>query len=320
MKRFKLRTFLPLVSLLLVGCSELFDFTIKVTLHYENGQESDTYIVDRGYDIRKFGKPEKENSVFSAWYYDEELLLKLSSNRVYRSTDLYAAYDLDLELISNKIQSETLSSTITVEVDNQIIDKPYFLTAQGSGVVFYKDTNDYYYALTNNHVTVAPKEYEVMQTLSIRDHDNQSYPALKVHELNTYDLAIVKFYSPKNYHLPKLEEKTIKQNRDVIAIGSPNGQINTVTYGKTLLLDVVGVNEDTYLSNVTFPVLIHTAKIDHGSSGGPLFDYKLDLVGINYASGKSGSKDISITVPTTKVIEYLKLVENEEGVDFGDLT
>ena len=53
---------------------------------------------------------------------------------------------------------------------------------------------------------------------------------------------------------------------------------------------------------------VHTAPLDHGSSGGALINYELKLVGINYAMGNSEGADMEfgLAIPLDKVIAFLE--------------
>ena len=57
------------------------------------------------------------------------------------------------------------------------------------------------------------------------------------------------------------------------------------------------------MSNVTFEVVYHNAFINNGSSGGPLLDANLRVVGVNYAGNSSG---IGYAIPAVKVNEFLR--------------
>lgn len=310
--------YFPLLALLLTSCGQIFDLNIKVSLIFDNGEPTKQYTVSTGYALRDFGVPTKTNSVFTGWYRDEDLTEKYYGSRVFSSMTLYAAYSLNQKEIEKKIEEETIYSVFTIEVTNMVKNSNHAYTSQGSGVVFYKEEN-MYYAFTNNHVVVKPIEYEVTQSISVIDADDSRFTAEKIHELNDFDLAIVKFTSSSNYVIPNIEKMPMKANRDVVAIGSPLGVKNVVTLGKSKMITSAPPGKETYLSNIDFPVIVHTAKIDNGSSGGPLFDYKLDLVGINYATGTLNKREVSLSIPVDKMLEYIDIAKEEVGATLDGL-
>ena len=57
------------------------------------------------------------------------------------------------------------------------------------------------------------------------------------------------------------------------------------------------------MSNVRFDVMTHTAYINHGSSGGPLLNSELKVVGVNFAGSETAEKGCA--VPAEKVAEFL---------------
>ena len=72
--------------------------------------------------------------------------------------------------------------------------------------------------------------------------------------------------------------------------------------------------ETTLISNVTFNVIVHSAYINSGSSGGALVDENLKLVGINFASAsiESTSKYLyTYAIPASKAKEF---INNYEGL------
>lgn len=298
-----------MTGLLLVGCGDITDNRIMIFLHLDNGQQPLKVDIKPGTLLSDLEIPTRVNSVFDKWYKDVDLQEEYPTLKIYNPIQLYAGYKLDQPGVENLIYADILESVVTVEVHNQVLLETTKMIAQGSGVIFHRD-GGYYYALTNNHVTVEPQEYDVAQTIFIYDDDqNIAYPAEKIHELNDYDLAIVKFYSPETYNIPHISLDPLHLNRDVVAIGTPEGAYNTITYGKTRAFGTVSVSDQPYLSNVEFPVIVHSAEINHGSSGGPLFDYKFDIVGINFASGESDSDGpLSVAIPSEKIIEYFEIV------------
>jgi len=94
---------------------------------------------------------------------------------------------------------------------------------------------------------------------------------------------------------------------EMIALGSPSGQLNAITLGKVLKYSVITiVSADAEKSNVLFPVIWHTAPMDNGSSGGVIVNHELEIIGVNYAAAsKNGEFVNGLAVPVTKVLEFL---------------
>lgn len=91
--------------------------------------------------------------------------------------------------------------------------------------------------------------------------------------------------------------KGLKKGEDVVAIGSPLGQKNTVSTGVLSgrwYNDVSGVDE-----------LQFTAPISQGSSGGALFNNGGEVVGITSATLSNG-QNLNLAIPIEEVIALYK--------------
>lgn len=271
-----------------------------------NGESAESVEVTDGETLAKIPDPEKENYLFYRWYTDGALTKEYDfSEAVTDSFTLYAEYIFDAAAVANTIAKETIRSTVTVYASFRNTSFGGSLpVSQGSGVIF-REEGGYYYLLTNCHVVVNA-EYKYA-SFKIEDYRGTEYTA----ELYSsaidpdYDLACLRFSASSGaYPCAALSEKDPVAGDDVVACGSPLNQYNAVTFGKAVSYGLVTISSaDASESNVTFPVLRHTAFIDHGSSGGALFDSSLRLCGINYAGAEDGSA--SFTVPISKVREFL---------------
>ena len=123
-----------------------------------------------------------------------------------------------------------------------------------------------------------------------------------------YDLALLCFrYNPTDKHM--LEEIGIgedpKVHDYVVALGTPSGLKNAITYGSVLEYGQIKAGDDESLKKVKFDVVIHNAPLDHGSSGGARLNTGGYLVGINFAGYNDGTYGCSI--PISKVLEFLNV-------------
>ena len=99
------------------------------------------------------------------------------------------------------------------------------------------------------------------------------------------------------------QQETISDT--VIALGSPGGQQNAISFGEIKKYSLVKIDIEEEMSNVTFPTAYHTAPIKGGSSGGALISCELELVGVNYA-GLDDEFGNGYAVPIQKVLEFLE--------------
>jgi V8-like Glu-specific endopeptidase len=165
----------------------------------------------------------------------------------------------------------------------------------GSGVFIAKDK-----VVTNFHVIENIKENE---TIVIKLNNGSVFAADGVLVKDPdHDLAIIQFTNSNNIKKIEIAElgntSKVKQGQEVYAIGSPKGLENTVTLG------IISNNNVTkLLQGVT--VFQHDASIDHGSSGGGLFDKKSGkLLGINFSILSETKQDAGFAIP----VRYLKKI------------
>ncbi len=289
-------------------CGKSSDIPYRVyTVTFDYGLENEKNLkveVQKGNTI---SKPEEKLNyyyVFDCWCTDEELKYEYDfSKKVKKDFTLYARYLKDVSEIVNKVRKTALKSTIGILSLTQL--------SSGSGVVFDSD-NDYHYALTNNHV-INVKENGI-KTFNVKDYVGDIYSASLVCSNPNYDLAVLKFRKKKTL-IPTIEFNEVGFNDKsyrVASIGHPEMEDNVITngyvYGYYDAPKLEGTKD--FQSNVNFSVLKHDAKIYAGSSGGPLIDFDMKLVGINYAGlyiKETGAFINGYAIPVEKVKEFLDL-------------
>lgn len=175
-------------------------------------------------------------------------------------------------------------------------------SSQGSGII-YHENESYYYLLTNHHVLVDEKG-KTATSYRILDAYGGEHSATVIACSAEYDLGVLRFdkkLTAKELTPIPLAAKNAVKGEVVFSIGTPEGLINAVTYGKAL---------ETYdLTNdgLDIPVTAHICFVDHGSSGGGLFNSDGELVGVNFAYGENSeaSTRYSFSIPVEYVVEFL---------------
>ena len=163
-------------------------------------------------------------------------------------------------------------------------EPPRTMTSMGSG--FIVDASGL--IVTNNHVV------EGAQTIEVHLHDDTILKAILVGRDPKTDLAVLRVKAPKP--LPTVafgDSDHLRIGDWVIAIGNPFGLGGSVSLGI-----VSARNRD--ISNGPYDDYLQTdAAINKGNSGGPLFNLKGEVVGINTAifSPSGGSVGIGFSVP-----------------------
>lgn len=186
----------------------------------------------------------------------------------------------------------------------------------GSGAVYAYEQGRYY-ALTNNHVAGEAGQSVLGQLIVFDCYGNPYEARLEKASLEN-DLAIVSFAEQEGYlaaievlEIAKTDEKV---GTEIAAIGSPEGQFNTVTLGRILRYDKAELTGDHSGSEIEYPVICHSAVIRGGSSGGMLINKDLQIVGINYAGGtleETGEFVEGYAVPAEKITNFLNEQQGE---------
>lgn len=166
-------------------------------------------------------------------------------------------------------------------------DKDNNLIATGSGFCAFKSN----YIITNFHVV------EGSYSLKVVDDDK------KTHHVNDIlifdyknDLAILE--ADVNLKPLKVKDKRIKTGSKVIAIGSPMGELNTVSEG------IVSNSENNKGIQISAP-------ISHGSSGGALFNSRHELIGITYA-GYDDAQNLNYAISTEYLNKLYRSLKNDD--------
>ncbi len=146
--------------------------------------------------------------------------------------------------------------------------------SQGSGVVIQEGG----YVLTNYHVVSGGDSFQVLLP------SGEKAEATLAGSDSSLDLAVLQVTGDA---AKQLVPASIGSSSDlivgstVVAIGNPGGEVlaNTVTQGIVSALERSSVNGKNTTRNVDY--IQHDAAINSGNSGGGLFNYKGELVGIN---------------------------------------
>ena len=170
----------------------------------------------------------------------------------------------------------------------------------GSGFII-KESGSYYYILTNNHVIESDDSAD-KESIYVYDYNMNQYTATLMFNDSKYDMAVVRINKNSSYEalkVMKLADNNPSVGSDVIAIGQPQGQVNSITIGV--------VKKYVAITSVSYNVIYHDAWIDHGNSGGMLLDTNLNVVGINTWGGQNNSysNHESLASPVMKIKEFL---------------
>jgi S1-C subfamily serine protease len=173
-------------------------------------------------------------------------------------------------LTSNNIQA--VQEAVIAKIEPAVV-QINVTTAQGSGIGSGVIIDKRGYIVTNDHVVNGAQEVDVMFANGTVQKNAQV-----VGTDPTDDLAVVKINPFTNMAVAPLGDSSkLAVGEDVLAIGNPLGNTQTVTKGIVSALGRTVTEEN----GATLPNVIQTdAAINPGNSGGALVDLQGQLIGI----------------------------------------
>ncbi|HKU59366.1 MAG TPA: trypsin-like peptidase domain-containing protein [Gaiellaceae bacterium] len=200
--------------------------------------------------------------------------------------------------VSEIAQQATKSVVEVVATSSSFSQSPYpygnshASQSEGTGWVYDSDGH----IVTNNHVIDGSSSVKVIFP------DGSSYKATVTGTDPATDLAVLKVNAPSSKLTPLTiaDSSKVEVGDGVVAIGDPFGLTGTVTTGI-----VSAVNREIQSPDGS-PVegAIQTdAAINHGNSGGPLFDLQGDVIGVTsqIESDSGGSDGVGFAIPSNTV-------------------
>ena len=174
--------------------------------------------------------------------------------------------------------------------------RDYKLRSLGSGFIIDKDG----YIITNNHVIEGADE------IKVRLSDKEEFDAKIIGRDVKTDVALIKIDPPNGLPVAKLgNSDELKVGEWVMAIGNPFGLDQTVTVG------IVSAGGRRIGAGPYEDFIQTDAAINQGNSGGPLFNTRGEVVGVNTAifSTTGGNIGIGFAIPVNmakNVVDQLR--------------
>ncbi len=190
-----------------------------------------------------------------------------------------------VNITSQRVVGEAHSGTIAASPHYRTA---HVITQSGSGFVI----DPAGIIATNWHVVES--SYEITVTFE----DNSRAPATVIAAARPMDIALLKVVPPRPLVAVRFGDSDRLQIGDpVLAVGNPLGIGMSVTSGivSALNRDILDTPYDHFIQT--------DAAINHGNSGGPLFNMQGEVVGLNTAlySPTSGSVGLGFAIPANDV-------------------
>ncbi len=182
---------------------------------------------------------------------------------------------------------------------------PHKAVSMGSGFII--DRNGY--IVTNNHVIDGAKK------ITVKLADGRTFDAKLMGTDSSTDVAVLRVKSDKP--LPSVEfgdDRQLRVGDWVIAVGNPFGLSNTVTAGI-----VSSLGRDLPGSGPYNDFIQIDAPINRGNSGGPTFDLRGQVIGMNSMifSPSGGSVGIGFAIPASVIHDVVAQLEAHGRVARG---
>jgi serine protease Do len=172
--------------------------------------------------------------------------------------------------------------------------------ALGSGFFISSDG----YVVTNNHVVDNSSDFTVVTA------DGTEYHAKLIGKDDRTDLALLKVSSDKQMPYVKFSEDPIRVGQWIVAVGNPFGLGGTVTAG---IVSATGreIGSGPYDNFIQID-----APVNHGNSGGPTFNLKGEVIGINTSiySPSGGSVGIAFDIPASTAEHVIASLKDHGSV------
>jgi len=158
---------------------------------------------------------------------------------------------------------------------------------EGSGSGFLVDGG---FVVTNSHVVADDTVAALVVTFPSSDLKEERYKVRLAYEDRTRDLAILRLQGAPKVAPLRLCAAALAEGEDVVAIGSPgvpgiDGGVSMNSADKGTL-----GNPNFKFSGEDKVYIQHSAKINHGNSGGPLLNMRGEVIGVNVAAIEKGQQ------------------------------
>jgi serine protease Do len=210
-------------------------------------------------------------------------------------------------LFSKQANAQTRSVKENAEIVGEAVVQIGTPSGLGSGFVIHPDG----YVITNNHVIAGEHKITIMifrqTSRELEKIQKQNVKILATSPV--LDLALLKIEgeeSPDFAHVPVEAGGGLRSGQPVFAIGSPLGLGRSVSQG------IVSVRNRVISGGLFY--IQHTAEINSGNSGGPLFNLQGEVVGVlNMKMVQAGVEGLGFAIPASLLRLFL---ENQDAYAF----
>lgn len=194
-------------------------------------------------------------------------------------------------------------AVVNIIVTSETVDST--TEGQGSGFVISPKGE----VVTNYHVIDGGTRIEVVFG------NGERYPANIIGTDEETDLALLQIDDPRTFPVVKFHQgKDLRIGDWVVAIGNPFGIGQSTSFGIISAIGRERVESGSYVDYIQTDATINT-----GNSGGPLFNPRGDVIGVNSAiySPTGASVGIAFSIPHYTAAEVVEAIRNDGRVRRG---
>ncbi len=222
------------------------------------------------------------------------------------ATNQNTAYILGGNVSLSLLYEQVKNSIVVIRgilVQQDIFRHIYYSQVQGTGFI-YNFTGEMV-ILTNYHVISSAIN------ITVTFVNGNGYMASALGSDPYSDLAVLSTDAPYSEYDPLdiVSSSTLKVGDPVITVGTPYGLTGSMTTG---IVSAMGrtITEEESGTYAIADVIQTTALLNPGNSGGPLLNYKGQVVGITTAI-VSGSQGLSFAIPSSTILREIEALCKE---------
>ena len=270
-------------------------FLISANGYYKIGAKTDGLIFEfQKWETSQYINKNASRNTIKVNRVNDKMYYSINGRIVF-SEDFYSLKGNHVGFYISSGQKEVLFENLIVKQDisvsQQEVSKPSSEEWQGNGTGFFIDRRGY--IATNHHVISDASEIEIEFT---RNGQKQIHKAKLIHSDKQNDLAILKIednsFRPFTNLPCNFQTKLSDVGSDVFALGYPMASImgTEIKFTDGKISSKTGIQGDVRVYQISVP-------IQPGNSGGPLFDYDGNLVGITSAG-------LNLVFPSVENVNY----------------
>lgn len=213
---------------------------------------------------------------------------------LYRSVETVKEDGSDMTVadVSALVENSVVEITTEYVTSSNFFFGSYVTGGAGSGVIISTDG----YIVTNNHVVTNTDDDSILaDKIQVRLKNGEEYEATVVGHDADSDIAVIKIDAEDLTAAVWGDSDSLVVGEQIIAVGNPLGELGgTITAGI-----ISSTSREVEIGNVTMSLIQIDAAVNHGNSGGGLFNMKGELVGIVNAKSEGDSVEgLGFAIPS----------------------